>query len=297
MKNLKSYHFAIVAIALLWSCQKEENAQRREKSEVQFFAYYNETPFTKAPPAFKVGNKASIYAYSAGANPTSATFTSGTPVEATVLTEGTLTPEPLLYLPKGTYDFYSVSLNSKTAPGLTFAAGYSGQLTNDKDYLWASASSISEGGSVSFQYQHKAVGIEIAVSAGDGVSNLSVTSIKITPSKPTASSKMELKTGNISASSEKDVFSELILNGNKGEKIMLPLTSLPLDVEVILNATIGGTPVSNKKYIATLPARAYEAGKYYKFALTAGATVISFGGATLIDWTNETIASSPLTEQ
>lgn len=297
MKNLKNYHFAIIAIALLWSCQKEESVQRVEKSEVQFFACYNEAPFTKAAKAFAVGSKATIYAYSAGAEPTSATFISGTPVEATALEAGKLTPSPLLYLPKGSYDFYSVSLNSAITPGVVFTAGLSGQLTNDKDYLWAKAGLVNEGGNANFAYQHKAVGVEMTISTGTGVSNLIVTSIKITPTKPSATSKMALKTGIISVSSEKDVLTAIAVKDNIGEKIMLPLLSMPIDVEVTVNATIGGSPVSNKKYTVTLPARSYDAGKYYKYTLSVDAKTITFLGATLEDWTDEIITSTPLTEQ
>ena len=126
MKNLKNYGLAIITIALLWSCQKEENVVRRENSEVQFFACYNNLPNTKATTTFTTSNKATIYACIAAAVPSSTTFVSGTPLEATSQAGGVLTPTTPLYLPKGSYDFYSVANNTNVAAGLTFTSGVSG---------------------------------------------------------------------------------------------------------------------------------------------------------------------------
>lgn len=297
MKNLKNYLFAIAAITLLWSCQKEETGLVEERNEVQFFACYNEAQFTKAPQAFPLNNKATIYGYTAGNDVTTKSPVSGTPVDATALIAGVLTPSPLLYLPKGSYDFYSVSLNSSTAPGLTFTSGVSGQLSNDIDYVWSKVSEISQGGIVNFSYKHKAVCLEMNVVAGNGVTSLVVKSITTTASQPSASSKMTLSDGSIAPTSTVSTPCAMTISENKGTKIMLPLSSNALAVEVTVDATIGGTQVNSKKYSATLPAIAYISGNYYTINLTVDATSITFSGALVEDWTLQTLSNLTLTEQ
>lgn len=301
MKNFKFYCFAIIAIVLVCSCQKEESQKSEEKSkeasQVQFFASYNETPHTKGSASFTTGNKATIYAVKAAAVPSITTFVKGTPLEATALAGGALSPVSELFVPKGLYDFYSVSLNSNTVAGLTFAAGVSAQLSNNIDYLWAKAPNVSEGGTVIFSYNHKAVAIEIDVTAGVGVTVLNVTSIKITPSKPSASSTINLATGEIGAATEKDALTETSLTSNKGSLIMLPLNSTSLNIEVVVDATIGGTAVTNKKYTASIPATKYSGGTYYKLNLSVDAKAITFSGAQLTDWTTQTISGVTLIEQ
>ena len=277
------------------SCQKEEIS--KNESEMRFSASYDVEPLTKAPIPFPSGNKSTIIGYSAGANLTSATPVAGTPLEATGSGAGTLTPESALFLPKGSYDFYSVSINSSTPAGLTFASGLSGQLVNQKDYIWAKHTSVSQGGSVTFAYTHKAVGVEVNISAGTGVSSLSVTSIKFTPTKADASSKMTLSTGVIAPAADKDVLTAMNLTALKGSYIMLPMASQSLDIEVTVNATIGGVSQTAKVYTGSVPARVYSAGTYYTLNLTISATALSFTGSTVDDWTTQTITGVTLTEQ
>jgi len=296
MKNLKNYGLAIITIALLWSCQKEENVVRRENSEVQFFACYNNLPNTKATTTFTTSNKATIYACIAAAVPSSTTFVSGTPLEATSQAGGVLTPTTPLYLPKGSYDFYSVANNTNVAAGLTFTSGVSGQLSNNIDYLWAKAPAVSEGGIVNFTYNHKAVSLEINVAEGTGVSSLEVISIKITPSKPNTSSTMNLATGTITPSTQKDVATAMELSGKKGIMVMLPMQSISLDIEVVVNAIIGGTQVNNKKYVATITPMVYIEGTYYKLNLSVDAKEITFLEAQVEDWTTQTISATTLNE-
>lgn len=297
MKNFKNYCFAVVAIVLVWSCQKEEREKLEEKDQVHFFASYNEAHNTKATTPFALGNKATIYACAALAAPSTSTFIKGTPLEATTQAAGLLNPVTALYVPKGSYDFYSVSQNNSTTLGLTFTAGVSGQLTNDIDYLWSKVAPVTDGGNVSFTYIHKAVGVEINITPGSGVTALNVTSIKITPSKPKTTSTMNLSTGTIGDATEKDVLALIDLTGNVGKKIMLPLKSQAIEIEVTANLTIGSIPESGKVYKGTIPLRDYVGGTYYKLNLEVSANAITFLGAKLNDWTSQTIGGVILTEQ
>lgn len=297
MKNLKKWCLAIITIALIWSCQKEERVICEEGNKMQFIANYSDSPHTKASTSFTTGNKVTIYACDASSTPSSSTFVEGTPLNATAQSAGILKPDQDLFLPKGSYNFYSVSQNSSTVFDLDFSSGVSEQLTNNIDYLWAKAASISEGGTVNFTYYHKAVGIKIIVSEGTGISNLTVTNIKLTPTKGTQSTKMNLATGVIEPSDNIDVLTPLSISNNSAEKIMLPLTSNALTIEVTANLTIGSASFNNKTYLATIPAREYEGGYYYTLNLEVNAQAIIFSGTQLEDWTNQTITGVSLTEQ
>lgn len=288
---------AITCIVMgLSSCNKEEIGIKTVE-EMKFSASYNQEVVTKAPVPFTSGYKATIIGYVAGAAPLSATPVAGTPLEATAGAGGVLTPSTAVYLPKGSYDFYSVSLNSSTPAGITFTSGLSEQLTNQKDYIWAKHTGVSEGGVVTFGYNHKAVGVEINIAAGTGVTSMSVTSIRFTPTKPDASSKLTLSTGVIGVAADKDVLTSMSLSSAKGTYIMLPMASQAIGIEVTVNATIGGTAVTGKVYTGTIPARAYLSGTYYTINLTVSATSMSFTGSTVDDWTSQSITGVTLTEQ
>lgn len=295
-KIILSYAIAMSAIFSMTSCQKDQNINP-DPQEIKFYASYNGETQTKATSVFTTGNKVTILGYTAGATVTSATSVPGTPVEATGGASGLLTPSAALYLPKGSYDFYSVSLNNTTAPGLTFTSGMSTQLTNGIDYLWTKAAGIAEGGTASFIYNHKAVGMEVNVSAGTGVSALSVTAISFTPTTASTASKMSLADGSIGAASVIGSLTPMSLSGTKGTYIMLPVGSVAVNVEITVNATIGGTTVTAKKYTATIPSQAYTSGSYYTANFTVSSTALQFTGAQVQDWTNQTISGVLLTEQ
>ncbi len=295
MKNFITTGITIICTIFFISCEKSELSNRIEESK--FYASYSGESQTKATTTFTSGYKATILGYSAGANVTSATPVSGTPVDATCSSSGLLTPNSPVFLPKGSYDFYSVSLNNTTSPNMTFSSGVSGQLNNGVDYLWANCTGIAQGGTVSFVYRHKAVGIEINVASGTGISNLSVTSIKITPTTPAANSKMSLSSGSIGEASGVGALTEVSLSGLKGKYIMLPLSSIGINIELTVNATIGGTAVTAKKYSASIPAQAYSSGYYYTINLTVSSTSLQFSGALVDDWTGQTITGISLTEQ
>lgn len=295
MKNFTTIGISIICSILFISCEKSEPSNTIEESE--FYASYSGESQTKATTPFTAGNKATIYGYTAGANVTSATTVSGTPVDATCGSSGLLTPTSAVFLPKGSYDFYSVSLNNADSPNLTFSSGVSGQLSNGVDYLWAKCAGIAQGGTVPFVYKHKAVGIEINVDSGTGISNFSVTSISITPATPSANSKMNLSDGSIGEASNVGSLTAIFLSGLQGKYIMLPLSSIGINIELTVNATIGGTAVTAKKYSASIPAQAYSSGYYYTINLTVSSTALQFSGALVDDWTNQTITGISLTEQ
>jgi len=294
----KRIHFlsTFIIICTFSSCQKETEVEQNN-GLMQFYAAYNGEFKTKGTSTFTSGNKVSIIGYTAGASTTTATAVSGTPVEATCGASGLLTPSTPIYLPKGTYDFYSVSLNSTSSPGISFISGSSAQLTNAIDYIWAKSSNISQGGTASFVYYHKAVGMEINIASGTGVSNLALTGISFTPTTPNITSKMALSDGTIGAASAVGSLTAMTITGSKGSYIMLPVGSVSINVEITVNATIGGTAVTSKKYTATIPSQAYQSGHYYTINFTISSTALQFTGAVVEDWTTQNISGVNLTEQ
>ncbi len=284
-----------LSLSLAVACT-EERGDLKSESEIKFRASYQNEVSTKAPTPFGTGNKATVIGFNAGADVSAATPIAGTPLELTGGAGGVLNPAAPLYLPKGSYDFYSVSVNEASAPGITFTTGLSAQLTNGKDYLWAKQASIAQGGTVVLSYTHKAVGIEINIAAGSGVSSLTVSSIRFTPAKAESSSKMALSTGAIGSSSTKESLTSMNLVSLRGRYIMLPLSSQQLDVEVTVNAVIGGVSLTGKVYSATVPSMSYISGNYYTLNLTVSASSMTFSGSTVDDWTTQTISGVTLTE-
>ena len=296
MKNTKIFYSIIILLLVSTSCQKE-NLNKLQKEEIKFYASYSGDNQTKATSTFAPGNKVTIMGYSSGANTASASTVACTPIDATCGSSGLLTPASPIYLPKGNYDFYSVSLNNSSTPEITFSSGISGQLTNGVDYLWAKCINIANGGNVSFVYFHKAVGIEINITPGTGISNLIVTSINFTPTAPSSISKMTLSDGSIVSANSVGSLTAMSLNSNKGKYIMLPVNAVNLNVEVIINATIGGTPVTGKKYTATIPAQNYLSGSYYMVNFTISSSAMQFTGTLIEDWTTQNISGVTLSEQ
>ena len=277
------------------SCSKDSKIETIES--VKFSASYEDGAQTKSTAAFTMSNKSTIYGYTSGAVLSSASPMAGLPVEATATAAGILTPASSVFLPKGLYDFYSVSLNNSSSPAMNFTSGTSDQLSNGNDYLWAKAVNVAEGGTASFSYKHRAVLVQVNVAAGTGVTNLSVLDIKI--DKPTAgtSSKMTLADGMIgSATAIGSTVESMAGSGNSRSSIILPLSSLPLKVEIYVNATIGGNNVTNKKYSATIPAQQYSGGTKYSVNFTISASALTFTGAQIEDWTSSTITPPSITE-
>ncbi len=297
MKTTKLLIASFLFLLIIISCQKESPQILPAKGLMQFNAYFSPLVQTKATTPFPSGNKATIIAYATGSNLSTASPSQGTPIEAIAVAAGELTTSTPLYLPKGSYDFYSVSANNSNSPGISFSGGTSAQLSNGTDYLWAKVSSVNEGGTVNFNFSHKAVGIEVNITPGSGLSGLNVTSIKITPSKADASSVMNLATGSIGTASSTEALTSMNVTANKGTIIMLPLSSQSIGIEVTIDATIGNTPVTSKVYTAEIPSQSYDSGTYYTLNLSVNATSLAFNGAQITDWTTQTISGVTLTEQ
>ena len=237
---------------------------------------------TKSNSVFASGNNAIIYAFASGeivAN------IGGTPLNATASGSGLLSPTSTIFLPKGNYDFYSVSANNTSVPNISFTGGVSGDLANGVDYLWAGNknTNVNNGASVNFAYKHIACQMQIRIVANPRVSGLVVNSVKF--SYPiTSGAKMNLSTGSISSSGSVTALSNVAGIGNTRNFICLPCTVSSL-VEININATIDGQPVTNKTYRATVN-QALVGGNSYDITLNMNADNIFSTTCSIIAWQN-----------
>ncbi|MEN6619419.1 MAG: fimbrillin family protein [Rikenellaceae bacterium] len=256
-RKLRSIIIYIVLIVL--SCTKKiENSESR----ITFYgSHYRET---KSSTTLENGTRVVIYAFEPNDinNPHSRT-----PMELFAAAGGVLTPATPLFLPRGSYDFYSVSLNKSSNSGITFSGGVSGQLSNGEDYLWASSknSSVNGNTNIILTYKHTACKVNISINEASNISNVCITSVKYTLPSETAL-RMNLGNGTIQASASVSPLSTIPGTGNSRTFICLPC-SAAMEVEIKLNAIIDGEPVTNKTFRASINA-IFEQGNMYNIIYT-----------------------------
>lgn len=277
----KIYIIIIFLISILFGCTKEPYAPRDELNPVNFFCGMEQEQ-TKANSVFASGNIAIIYAYALGGI---AVNIGGTPLNATASGSGLLSPTSTIFLPKGNYDFYSVSANNSSAPNISFTSGLSGDLANDVDYLWADNknTTVNNGANVTFAYKHIACQIQIRIVANPRVSGLVVNSVKFTY-PITSGVKINLSTGSISSSGSVSALNYVAGSGNTRNFICLPCT-VSTQVEINIGATIDGQPVTNKTYRATVN-QALVGGNSYDIALNMNADNVFSTTCSIIAWQN-----------
>ena len=257
------YPVVILLVSFMISCIKERCQQCIQTYDpglkcVTFTCDYSALNQTKgATKPFPAGIQTSIVTYNAGDNPANRSPYPGTPVIATSEANGNLVLNMgvLLFMPNGSYDFYSVSDNTSAYPEINFVNGISGNLSNKKDYLWATFKNmnITVNTFVPLQFSHRSAAISITIVAGEGISSLEVDKILISQAKEGAA--MNLSTGNIPAaealSSDKAL---MILANNTGTFITLPIKAgISLSVEIYADLNYGGNIADYKKLTAVIP--------------------------------------------
>lgn len=275
------YIIIIFLMSILFGCSKEPSAKQEEFNPVNFFCGLEQVQ-TKANSVFASGNTAIIYAYASGGTVVNI---GGTPLNATASGSGLLSPTSTIFLPKGSYDFYSVSANNSLAQNISFTGGVSGDLANGVDYLWAGNKNITvnNGANVNFAYKHSACQMQIRIVVNPRVSGLVVNSVKFTY-PITSGVKMNLSTGSISSSGSVTALNNVSGSGNTRNFICLPCT-VSSQVEININATIDGQPVTNKTYRATVN-QALVGGNSYDIALNMNTDNTFSTTCSIIAWQN-----------
>ena len=222
----------------------------------------------------------------------------------------------VMYLAKGSYDFYAVSANITTsADGIpAFTSGTSADLQNRVDYIYAKSKNISipgasdAGNNITLSFEHKAVRITIDVKSGIGLEltgwqngeghaiitppvttncKMTLTSGAIEPSTSVNTTPDNMETAAVSANASTASYTMLPLAASSGDAHKLTVT---FKVKV----QVGGRAEENRTYTATLTApsvegngntTAFQSGKNYTYTATLNPTAITFTGATVTDWT------------
>lgn len=236
------FTISVVLIAVL--CTKKTDSP---ESRITFYGSYHSQ--TKTSAFLESGTRSTIYAFT----PDEINIPlAGTPIELCASAGGLLTSGNTLFLPKGTYDFYSVSLNNNTGPALDFPAGQSGQLVNGVDYLWASVinSSVNGNTNIAFLYKHSVCKVNISITAASEISDLYIKSVKYTlPSE--SGIRMNLKNGTIPASSAIGILTTISGSDNSRTFICLPCSAMMV-VQIAVDVIINGELLTGRVYRSTV---------------------------------------------
>lgn len=257
------------------------------------------------------GVKATIYAYTQGATVTSAEAVAKGEYASDA--SGNLTANPIMYLAKGNYDFYGVSVNSTTtAP--TFTSGVTEVLSNNVDYLWVKAGNQTienAGKNVDLTFARKAVKVLINIESGDGIELTdwqTTNPAMITPPEPSTTCKMTLADGvivpativnatttamaNEAVSSQKATVSYIMLPLVDAGSSPVPTITLKVKVKVNGNAAEDRTYTANLGY----PTGGFVSGNQYTYKATLKANGITFTGAKVTNWEEQTQSDLTPTE-
>jgi len=236
------FTISVVLIAVL--CTKKTDSP---ESRITFYGSYHSHSKTSA--FLESGTKTAIYAFIP--DEINAPL-AGTPIEHCTSAGGLLTSGNTLFLPKGTYDFYSVSLNNNNSPTLDFPAGLSGQLVNGVDYLWASVknSPVNGNTNIVFLYKHSVCKVNISITAASEISDLYIKSVKYTlPSE--SGIRMNLKNGTVPSSQYVGFMTTLPGADNSRTFICLPCSAMMV-VEIAIDVVINGELFSDRVYRAAV---------------------------------------------
>lgn len=301
-----------------WGCTSDDlqdKPQTNEKGEyaINFSGNMDLTTTKAGTETVATGVKAKISAYTASDDVTSKTPIVKEQGYTVGATAGTFVGDNsyVMYLPKGSYDFYAVSTNSTTDTDIsTFTNGVSEVLKNGVDYIWAKPSATEVPNTdkvVALAFQRKAVKIIINVASGDGIelteweAGADNDNATITPPDPSTTVKMALADGTITPATTLTTAVNMATEAVNtsahtatASYIMLPLASgQKPTVTLKVKVKIGGRAAESKTYTATLTApdatsKAFTSGNQYTYTATLKANKIEFTGATVANWGEQT---------
>ncbi len=236
------FTISVVLIAVL--CTKKTDSP---EGRITFYGSYHSQ--TKSSAFLSSGTKSLIYAFAPGEINTPL---AGTPIALCASAGGLLTSGNTLFLPKGTYDFYSVSLNNNNSPALEFPNGVSGQLLNGVDYLWASVknSPVNGNTNIVFLYKHSVCKVNICITAATEITDLYVKSVKYTfPSE--SGIRMNLKDGSVTTSQYVGFLTTIPGSDNIRTFTCLPCSAMMV-IEITIEAIVNGELLSDRVYRAAV---------------------------------------------
>ncbi|MGL5785738.1 MAG: fimbrillin family protein [Bacteroidales bacterium] len=264
------------------------------KGFVQFTAGI-ESQKTKGVYAFPKSRYATIMAYTAGTVPAVAPLSS---MPYIANSPGTLTSVSgiPMYLPNGSYDFYSVATNQKSNSNPAFTSGASEPLKNGIDYLYWNAKAqtvVPPQLSVPITYEHECTQIVVKLVSGKGITIDSLSAATITPSAPGAT--MSLATGVITpATSLSSAPVAMGVSALVAQYTMLPVNSTTQAKATFTIFINGETASRNYQVSFALPSTGWTAGNSYVYQATVDANEIIFNSVNVRDWIPVDETNTPL---
>ena len=273
---------------------------------------------TKAQDSEKVatGVKAKISTFEKDNTSTAIVNAQGYTVDASTAGQFNGDGDYVMYLAKGSYDFYAVSANITTSAGIpTFTSGTStADLQNKVDYLYAKSKNISipgasdAGNNITLSFEHKAVRITIDVKSGTGLvltgwqagdDHATITPPSVSGCTMNLADGVITQATSVNTTPDNMETAEVSANASTASYTMLPLAASGGDVHKLtvifkVKVKIGDRAEENRTYTATLTApntsengstTAFQSGKNYTYTATLNPTAITFTGATVTDWT------------
>lgn len=256
-----------------------------------------ESQNTKSVYAFPQGRFATIYSYPSGTATVSSDPTVSMSYSAN--SPGILSPVSgtAMYLPNGSWDFYSVATNQKTPSAIpAFSKGISGALSNGIDYLYWSVSKLTVVPpqlTVPITYSHSCTQVTVKLVNGNGIAIDSLISATITPTQPT--SVMALSTGVIPpATTLSSTPVNMGVAGKVAHYTMLPVKSTSNATATFSILINGEKTARNYQVSFTMPSAGWVAGDSYVYQATVNANEIVFSPVSVRDWIPVDETNKPL---
>lgn len=249
----RSHLIYIFCTLSILSCEEPEpNANR-----IKFKS--DNLPLIPTKAIFQSGNLCNIHIIHSG---TRIYYAGGSPLNGQSDNYGYINPVNPVYLERGLYDFYLLSVNDSQLPQLTFSNGYAVNLSNGLDYLWSGIKGVTIAGdrTLSFNFKRLCCRIELNVKSSASIKNMVVKKIEF--ALPDAAGyALDLISGNIQFSSGAGVLTVIGGSGTGRLFTMLPKTGTT-EVAVEIDGEINGGAVTSKRFTTQLNSD-FLPGVYY----------------------------------
>lgn len=279
--------FTLFILTVFSSCQNsKDDPSNQSDNNILFSAQVKPT---KSTTPLVPGVIATVYAFKSGNN---------YPVnqgDYEALASGALTgvDDYIMYLPDGTYNFYTVSTNTSDMT----ESLYNNQVTNlqnNTDYLWAqnlNETVLNATKSVSVVLKHIACQININLIAGNGITINSIDSAYI--QKPDSSGTINILTGVISQSPLSPDSTKMNITGAAVKTVLLPTsaTSIPFYVYLKVNGENYSLPYSA---LINTPSGGFSSGNLYEYTAVINLENMIFSALNVYDWNTNDLTDNPI---
>lgn len=264
------------------------------QSLIQFSAGI-ESQNTKSVYAFPKNRYANILAFANGAAPVGNPLAGLNYIANSPGTLTSMTGSPM-YLPNGSYDFYSVATNLTKNSNPNFSNGVSDPLSNGIDYLYWNTKAVAISSSqisIPITYSHECTQVGIKLKNGNGIVIDSLTAATITPSATGAT--MSLSTGLITpATSLSSTAVNMGVNSLTAQYTMLPVNTTSQAKATFTIYINSEKSPRNYQVSFALPTGGWTAGNSYVYQATVNANEIVFSPVNVRDWIPVDETNTPL---